>query len=224
MEFEDCRIERTDRYVHVAFGGPRPVLSSAVLGGGLVTARRAVNLKVAANRGPDASGPKSPEQTLAGFCRDRGWDGPVVGMMTAASMDSFRLAVSGQGENRAAALVTAGLSNALRAGDPAGALPMAAGTINIIVLCVAALRPEAMVEAVQLAAEAKAATLMDLGVRSLATGALATGTGTDCLAVVSGPGPAARYCGKHLPLGEAVARAVMDALSDSLKRCAGKGS
>jgi len=121
------------------------------------------------------------------------------------------------------ALVTAGLSNARRAGDPAecrdfGEAPQTAGTINTIIITNARLADAAMVEAVLTATEAKTAVLQQLGARSLSSGKLATGTGTDAIAIVSGDGPPEiHFCGKHVVFGEMIACAVMQAIEDSLK-------
>jgi adenosylcobinamide amidohydrolase len=75
----------------------------------------------------------------------------------------------------------------------------------------------ALVESVMLVAEAKTVAMRKLGVKSLVSGVIATGTGTDSIAVVNGFGPETiRYCGKHVLFGEMVASAVMEAITDSL--------
>jgi adenosylcobinamide amidohydrolase len=119
-------------------------------------------------------------------------------------------------------LITAGVSNARKAGDPAeyrrfDDFCCKTGTINTIVLTNAQLAKEAMVEAVITATEAKTVALYNLGVKSLTTGAPASGTGTDAIAIVNGWGPVKiRYCGKHVLFGEMLANAVIEALSASL--------
>jgi len=75
------------------------------------------------------------------------------------------------------------------------------------------------VETALVATEAKAALLQDLGIRSPVSGAIATGTGTDALAVFAGAGPPTiHYAGKHTLFGEAVARLVLAALADSIRQ------
>lgn len=64
--------------------------------------------------------------------------------------------------------------------------------------------------------EAKAAVLRDRGVLSQVSDCVATGTGTDAVAVFCAGGFEARFCGKHVLAGELVARAVMEALTASL--------
>ena len=223
MDHRDTfRIEHMPTHVHVAFARPRMTLNSAVLGGGLRPAAHVVNLKVKENFCGEQGPCEPPEATLSRYCRERGWVGNSVGMMTAASMNSFRRARMVEQGVEVEALVTAGLSNARCAGDPAECrmfcpAPLPCGTINAVILTNARLTPSAMVEAVVTATEAKSAVLQKLGVVSRTTGRQATGTGTDCLAVVGGFGPVeARYSGKHVLFGEMVAQTLMQALSDSL--------
>ena len=62
-------------------------------------------------------------------------------------------------------------------------------------------------------------TLQELDIRSPISGELATGTGTDAIAVICGEqGERIDYCGKHTRLGEVLARLVIEALSDSVLR------
>lgn len=216
-----ARLDHTPAHVHVAFARPWTVLSSAVLNGGLIEARHLLNYKVP----PDgAMACASPEATLSGYARQQGWQGRVVGMMTAASMQSLRLArCAGQGVELAV-LVTSGLANLRCSGDPAehrqiGGEPLTTGTINIQCLTSACLTPAALAEAVMMVTEAKTAVLHAQGLRSPVSGALATGTGTDAVAIACDPhGPPLRYCGKHVLFGEWLGRLVMQAVTDSVTR------
>jgi adenosylcobinamide amidohydrolase len=122
------------------------------------------------------------------------------------------------------AVVTAGVSNAKRAGERAewrtiGAGPEQTGTINVIIITNALLSPAAMVEAIVTVTEAKAVALEESGVISPQTGRLATGTGTDALAIVGGFGPpAVHYCGKHVLFGEMLATATIQAITQALEQ------
>ncbi len=152
------------------------------------------------------------------------WTGVTVGMMTSAKMSSFRYIKRKEGAVEIAVLVTAGISNARRAGDPAeyrlfDNTEIIGGTINIIILTNATLTPAAQVEAVMVVTEAKAAVLQDLGITSPVTGKTATGTGTDAIAIVNGFGsPEIAFCGKHTLFGEMLASATMEAISSSLQK------
>lgn len=216
------RIESTPVHVHVEFDQPRRVLSSAIYNGGLVDATHVLNLNVEKNIDEPEKVFEPPEKTLAGYCRRHRWRGVTVGLMTAASMNSFRKARRVEQGVEVTALVTAGLSNARRAGDRAewrcfNEPEPAVGTINMIILTTARLTDAVMVEAMLVMTEAKAAVLQELGAKSRVSDTVATGTGTDAAVVVSGWGPPqVRYCGKHVLFGEMLASATMEALRLSL--------
>jgi len=223
------QIQHTVDYVLVdLLQGSHLVLSSAVLNGGLSEARHVLNLKVP--RSIDHN--ESPLDTLAQAARKLHCDGAVVGLMTAASMNSFRSCREVQQGVELLVLVTCGLENARGVGDVAEYRSMetqpyapdshvpgsyAPGTINIILLTDARLTGAAMVEAVQMITEAKTAALVAAGITSPVSGVLATGTGTDAVAVVSGNGPhSVAFCGKHVLFGEVLGRLVQQAVADSV--------
>lgn len=214
-------LEHTDQFFHVAFKKPREILSSAILNGGVQIADHFFNTKVDANFNGERTEFESPELTLARLADENKWSGKCVGMMTAAIMNSFRkVRVEAQGV-WIDVLATAGVSNARRAGDKADYQFMneecqKVGTINILVLTNAELSVAAKVECVMMVAEAKAACMQDLNVKSRMSDTIATGTGTDSTAVVSGDGPVVKYCGKHVLFGELLAKAVHQAVSESL--------
>ena len=58
--------------------------------------------------------------------------------------------------------------------------------------------------------------LYEAGIRSSVSHLAATGTGTDCIAVVSLGGERERYCGKHTELGELIGRAAYTAVRKGL--------
>lgn len=211
-------LNQTSQHIHVEFNIPHQILSSAVLNGGLVYADHIVNLKVP----KCVSAPSSPQLTLTTYCENANWNGNSVGMMTAASMDSFRMAKESVQGIDIIVLVTSGLANARRVGDLAEHRIMAAeseevGTINIIMITSAILTGAAMVEALLIMTEAKTAALQDAGIKSPISNKIATGTGTDSIAVVSGHGPdTVNYCGKHVLFGEILGRMVTDTVASSI--------
>jgi len=217
---EQFVLDHTPAHVRVQFNCPHQVLSSAVLNGGLVRAEHIVNLKVPKNTGADRENLEPPDITLTRYCRNAGWPGTAVGMMTAASMDSLCTARKNKQGVDTVVLVTSGLSNPKRAGDRAehrvmGQPPADTGTINIIVLVSTALTRSAMVESVMLTTEAKAAALQALGIKSPISND--TATGTDAIAIVSGHGPVEiSCCGKHAVFGEVLARLVIEAVTASV--------
>jgi adenosylcobinamide amidohydrolase len=212
-------LNHTQNHIHVEFSIPHQVISSAVLNGGIVQASHIVNLQVPKCK----TTPKSPKVTLSKYCVDANWQGTTVGMMTAASMDSFRMTKESVQDIDVVVLVTSGLSNPRRVGDRAEHRIMAAqseeiGTINIIVITSAILTAPAMVEALLIVTEAKSAALQEAGIRSPVSNKIATGTGTDSVAVVSGHGPeTVCYCGKHVLFGEMLGRMVTNTVASSIE-------
>ncbi len=212
-------LQHTEKHVHIEFTKPHTVISSAVLNGGVVQASHIINMKVS----KDDTSAESPEQTLLSYAATAGWRGTMVGMMTAASMNSFRINKESEQGVEITVLVTSGLSNSRRVGDYAENRIMnlhsgEAGTINIVVLSSAALTDAAMVEALLIVTEAKAAALQEAEIISPVSNKIATGTGTDSVAVVSGYGKETiAYCGKHVLFGEILGRLVMKTIASSIK-------
>lgn len=226
----DWRWQIDERYACVSWPGERLCLSSAPLNGGLVSANRVLNLRVAVE--PADSALQPPEQSLSEFAALNSWEGTTVGLMTAASMNSLRSCQRVVNGIHFELVVSCGLSNARRAGDSFDwqasgqeyAVAPPAGTINLVLLSSAILRPEAMAELLMITTEARCIALQELGVRSPVSGLLATGTGTDASVIVSGAAAshrtqtAVRWCGKHTAIGETVAKMVIDALRQSIQR------
>lgn len=213
----DICLTHTPAHLHLRFAQPLRVLSCAVLKGGFTQADHLLNLKVPKR----IEVAETPETSLQRYAQDKGWQGTTVGMMTAASMNSFRYQTTICEGVTICALVTCGLSNLRRAGDPADvpsllASPPEAGTINTILLTDAQLTDAAMVEAMMIITEAKTALMHSLDLRSPISGAIATGTGTDATAIISGHGPQIAYSGKHVRLGEVIASLTAQALADSI--------
>ncbi|WP_018132203.1 adenosylcobinamide amidohydrolase [Effusibacillus pohliae] len=139
---------------------------------------------------------------------------------------------------RVAAVVTAGISNAWRAGvwpsylqetAPAVAdahrtgkitrtpAPYRPGTINIIVLVEGQLSDAALVNAVMTVTEAKTAIFYERDIRCPASGRMATGTTTDAVVVaMTGRGEELPYAGPGTVVGALMARAVSRALNVAL--------
>jgi len=212
------KLQHNSDHIHVAFSSPQRVMSSAILNGGLIKADHIVNRKVPQN----SSSCEAPDRSLLDYANTQGWQGNVVGMMTAASMNSLCIKQACVEGVDITVLVTTGINNARRAGDKADirellGITEEVGTINLILICSARLTDAAMLEAVMVATEGKAAALQDADVLSPVSRRLATGTGTDAIAVVSGDGPQEiAFCGKHVLLGEWIGRLVIAAITSSL--------
>ena len=212
-------LSHSSELVRVSFSRPYLALSSAVLNGGYCHASDFLNVRVA-RHGPDNA--EDPAVTLQRLSDELSCPGTTVGMMTAASLDSLRVVSGSIDGETLAVLVTTGMENARSAGDQAeyrslDMVPPDRGTINLAIITSAQIAEAALVEMVAIATEAKVAVLHELAVRSPVSGRLATGTGTDAIAVFSGHGPGrARFAGKHTLLGEQLGKQVMDAVRSSV--------
>jgi adenosylcobinamide amidohydrolase len=92
-----------------------------------------------------------------------------------------------------------------------------AGTINIVLLLDANLTRSAMLNAFITATEAKTAVIQARNIRT-SDGDLATGTSTDTITIaVTGKGKPQNYAGSVTTVGWLIARAVRQALSESLE-------
>jgi iron complex transport system ATP-binding protein len=196
-----------ERAVRVTSERPLAVLSSAVVGGGLCSARDIVNMHVR----KDYDG-GSPEDDLAAFAGSCGVGGTFVGLMTAADTEHACVEAESRDGVTVAAVVSMGLSNTSNAGltPPLAACP---GTINAILLVDAALTPSAMVNAVITATEAKTMTLAEWNVRT-PQGEPASGTSTDAVVVAcTQRGTGLSYAGPATTVGWLVARTVRAAIT-----------
>ena len=202
----------------VSFASPAPVLSWAVLNGGMCHADHIVNCHV---RGDDASFCAQPEQWLAQAIVELGLRGNVVAIATAVEMTRLVQVSLSNGAAEVTCFATVGCGNALSVGDPAAVMvearaPAPLHTINLIVTVQPGLTEQSMVEAIQIATEARVRALYEKGIKSSRSGLLATGTGTDCIAVVSLGNNPVRYCGKHTQVGELVGMATYSAVKKGL--------
>ncbi|MBI3812456.1 MAG: adenosylcobinamide amidohydrolase [Nitrospirae bacterium] len=213
----------------IRFQTPRRVLSSAVLGGGFLNASFILNhwiRKDVAINNPDLRLKlrEHPALYLETRIRPLGLEGVGVGLMTAVNIPK-KLVVLRQDfkDLWVEGFFTVGVGNAVRAGDsatdlePDGDRPI--GTINMILITNARLSDPAMVEAVQVSTEAKTAILLGSRIQSRVSSNPATGTGTDCTAIVSGHGRPVQYCGTHTKMGELFGRIVSDGIMAGLKMC-----
>ncbi len=190
------------------------VLSWAPLGGGLSTARTLLNHQVRTDDTPA----ETPAVFLQQLAHRLGAVSPVVGLMTGVLMERLVRTAVQRHSLTLECFATVGLSNALSVGDSA-TYEEAPGTINLIVVLNQALTDAALVEAVAVATEAKTRALCEAQVKSTVSNALATGTGTDCVAIACPRGtPAYQYCGKHTLLGEVLGQSVYAAVVEGVRR------
>lgn len=139
-------------------------------------------------------------------------------LITGADMDHLAVVKKLYKKYKVYALVTAGVrSNAQRQSKDEG-LYYPAGTINIIILTNRRLTDRAMSRAIITATEAKSAALQDLDIRSSYTPQenAATGTGTDNVLIIGGCGNKLDSTGGHTKMGELIARACYDGVTEAI--------
>jgi adenosylcobinamide amidohydrolase len=204
----------SDRWLVASFAEPVRACSWAIVGGGLVSIDRVAWCEV---RTDDLMPPVDPRTFLLERLRGKGMVS-AVGLLTSRSVAAYSDRSAEAHGVVARCVATVGLGNALRAGDPAGALGRI-GTINLLVHLDTPLTDEGLLEASAIATEAKTAAVLEAGVLSGRSGRPATGTGTDCTVVTCTRGLSpASYAGKHTTVGALVGAAVEEAISGGVAR------
>jgi adenosylcobinamide amidohydrolase len=190
---------------------PLTTLSSAVRGGGLVSARAIVNLHVALD---DPC--TDPPSMFGAYARAHDVPEPYVGLLTGAWTERATVGEEHGAGIRTIAVATVGLSNRVAAGR-APVTEWTHGTINTIVVVDANPEPAALVNAIVTATEVKALVLQDHDVHD-ATGRAVSGTSSDAIVIAAtGRGPRVRFGGPVSELGWSVARAAGVALEAGIR-------
>lgn len=191
-------------------GVPHRVLSWAINRPGSVTAQHILWREV---RNADLPRDFDVHRWLDRELTARG-AGQAVCFLTSRDVRAHHEATATVGGHRVRAVATVGLSNAERVGARVDRSTKDWGTINIAVIAGTGLTEAARIEAACIAAQARTVAVMAAGLQ-LPTG-LATGTGTDCIAVASPEGPCA-YAGLHTDLGLAIGQAVLKAMRAGIR-------
>lgn len=134
----------------------------------------------------------------------------AVVLLTSRAIERFETRTAKAGDVQAQAVATVGLSNGERVGTRVDYAGRDWGTINVAVRVDANLSQTGLIEAMSIAVQARTAAIIDARF-DLPTG-IATGTGTDCVAVAA-PSGSTDFAGLHTDIGEAVGRAVYEAVS-----------
>jgi len=134
----------------------------------------------------------------------------AVTLLTSRDLDAYEVAdVTIEGLS-ARCVATVGLSNAERIGRRVDRSGQDWGTINVAVQVTQPLQDSALVELISITAQARTVAITEMA-HTLPTG-VATGTGTDCIAVAAPEGETA-FAGMHTAVGEAVGHVVYTAVS-----------
>lgn len=222
----------------VRFAGPRRVLGTSRLNGGYREDLGAVfnHCDMQPESGRCVMRAPTYREHLALAARDAGLDpARVSGLSTALDMKYMQMAQRSRRGVQVTALVTGGiLHNGRRAGDPATmweehekfylaredgveSFPES-GTVNIILHLTADMTENAMVTAVMVAAEAKAAAIQEEQLLSCYGDGFATGSGTDGVIVIADATSQVLFTqtGTDTVAGECIAQAVKEAVRKSL--------
>ncbi|TQD29540.1 adenosylcobinamide amidohydrolase [Methanolobus vulcani] len=150
-----------------------------------------------------------------------------TGQHTAANMNNVVIVTKTFRDLEVTAVTTGGIEvNGGRAGDPAsyyqenGMYNMVLGTINTILIIGADLPSNSMVRAVVTATEAKTVAIQQLMGRSKYSEGIATGSGTDSIAIVANRNSSMHLtdAGKHSKLGELIGKCVIEAVQKALAK------
>lgn len=190
-------------------------LSWAPWNGGETSASAVVNrhvdLHVSCSSGTIAEGFRSLFQEVSLVPEE------TIGLMTAANVNAYHdcfLVSSGAWVH---AVATVGLSNARSVLDDAdvelGFRCRSAGTVNLVVATNALPTIDGRIQAIHIAASAKAAAFRDTSSMSRKSDRPADLTGTDCVVVGASGEIEENQCGLHTVLGELIGRTVYMAVS-----------
>ncbi|MRU16624.1 adenosylcobinamide amidohydrolase [Roseovarius sp. A21] len=191
-------------------GREMPVLSWAVNRPGLVEARRILWREV---RNADLPADLDVDGWLNAELHERGATDAVT-FLTSRDIRFFTERRVRAGDVAAHAVATVGFSNAERIGHRVDRTGKDWGTINVALHLDAPMTEAALLESMSIVVQARTAAVMDARLR-LPVG-IATGTGTDCVAVAA-PRGGQRYAGLHTEIGEAAGRAVYDAVLEGAR-------
>lgn len=218
-----------DKMLILSFTSPHMVLSTSGVNGGIRRDIRYIcNCQVsepAQHRGYFENIPGIDE--LAAFFAAKG-EVPLsetAFLFTAANMRNAVQKTVRHNELVVASVCTAGAAgNAVRAGDPASYYEANGefhppGTINCIIVINKPLEPGTLCRTVITATEGKTAALQELQIPSRYSPSLATGTGTDQIAVASlqSEETALTDAGPHSQLGEMIGTAVRESVLGALE-------
>jgi iron complex transport system ATP-binding protein len=229
MTTTSTRVQVISDNLLIQFSPSQRVLSSAFFGGGFCDASFILNHYVREDKFVDREDLRSefinqPESYIRNQALQLGLTGRGVGLMTAVNISKKLVALRQDFKDLwVEGFFTVGIGNPVRAGDPATYMEKEndrpVGTINLILVTSPNLSDSAMVDAIQVATEAKTAILVESGVKSAVSSRPMTGTGTDCTVIVSGHGRPLRYSGTHTKMGELIGRVVSEGIMEGLKKC-----
>ncbi|UWQ29379.1 adenosylcobinamide amidohydrolase [Leisingera sp. M523] len=192
-------------WIEFDLGAEMQVLSWAVNRPGLAAARRILWREV---RNSDLPPDLDVTEWFAGELAQRDCE-DAVAFLTSRDVRRYCEATANVEGITAHAVATVGLSNAEQVGSRMDYASRNWGTINVALRLSEGLTQAGLIEAMSIAVQARTAAVMEAGI--VLPGGIATGTGTDCVAVAA-PAGATPYAGLHTATGEAIGKAVYQAV------------
>ncbi len=222
-------LELRGRGMVLNFQGARRVLHTSVAGGGIrYDLKSLFNFDLKDENGRCELREATYERELIRIASELRLEPEyTAGMTTAVTMDDVVIEIQESDQMFVAAIVTAGIeNNGGYPGDVASyreendGFVMIGGTINTMVMIGADLPDGILCRAAVTATEAKAAAIGELRLPSVVSEEIATGSGTDGLAVICDPSSPLRRtdAGKHSLLGELIGDTVRIATKNALLR------
>jgi adenosylcobinamide amidohydrolase len=216
-EDSPMQVSQRDRWLIVGFDRIHAVASWAIVGGGLRRTRTVAWHQISEC---ELRPPVDARTLLRRRLGQQQLPDDAVGLLTSRTLASYCDVSRCYGDVAARCIVTVGMGNALRVGDGPG--PDARiGTINGLCRISVALSPEALLEALALAVEARTLAVREAELASTLSGEPASGTGTDCM-VIAAPEhdhdrhPGAAYAGKHTIVGHLIGAAMLAATAQGI--------
>ena len=238
--FDAIELHRNDKFVALRFRTPHRVISTCLENGGiaddldLVYNHQSCEPAGSLSLLPSKAVLDRPDLYAAVLLEHNGFKGMRAAQLsTAANMGNLAVVLKEYRDIAVLAVATGGVGgNAARVGDPASGYefdgryepitrkqPPAQGTINVMIALNQPMIGGALVRAVMTATEAKTVALQELSVPSRYSPNLATGTGTDQIAVCvprDERRQPLRDAGHHTTAGELIGKAVHQAIKETL--------
>ncbi|EMK01944.1 MULTISPECIES: adenosylcobinamide amidohydrolase [unclassified Leptospira] len=211
--FQEDQIGVSETWLELQLSKPHSSLSWAVVGGGYLTTNKVYWLKVS---NADLSPEIIPEEYYRNRLIEKGEKEEILGFMTSASLFDYSVSEKSMDGLHVRSIATVGLGNAVRVGHFLKQNKKI-GTINILVQTSEALTFSASIEAVSIASEARTLAVLESEIRLQNENDLATGTGTDCIGVISPIGPnGIDYVGKHTVFGHLIGASSYEAVTQGI--------
>ena len=225
LEGKGIRLVLQENILAIFSNTPLEMVSSAFHnGGGTKPASVILNIEVPKGYG-DAKLHMDPEGLIADSAKRLGVQETFVAMITAACVKNFAIASKRDGEMGVSVVATAAddegntCDHAESAGEEIDAHVVEKGTINIIVIIDGNPTSATLVSSIITATEAKTAAMLELDIRSMYSGVMATGTITDAIVCAkTGSGEPILFGGPASSLGQLVGFCTKKAVKEAITK------